>query len=91
MNSKWILSDYAILEITKPNNNFSHNTHPKVIVMKPKNTEGPFNFDGRDVFFDRDKNEFWDSKTDSYLDHEIGLVLIDIYFGHHKAPLGPKK
>ena len=29
--------------------------------MKPQNTEGPFNFDGRDVYFDRDKNEFWDS------------------------------
>jgi len=41
--------------------------------MKPQNTEGPFNFDGRDVYFDRDKNEFWDSQSDTYLDHEIGL------------------
>ena len=38
-----------------------------------------------------DKNEFWDSQTDTYLDHEIGLVLIDLYFGHQKASLGPKK
>ena len=59
--------------------------------MKPQNTEGPFNFDGRDVYFDRYKNEFWDSQTDTYLDHEIGLVLIDLYFGHQKASLGPKK
>jgi hypothetical protein len=59
--------------------------------MKPKNTEGPFNFDGREVYFDLEKSELWDSKTDSYLDHEIGLVLIDLYFGHQKAPLGPKK
>jgi hypothetical protein len=43
------------------------------------------------VYFDLEKSEFWDSKTDSYLDHEIGLVLIDLYFGHQKAPLGPKK
>ena len=63
----------------------------KEVVMKPQNTEGPFNFDGRDVYFDRDKNEFWDSQTDTYLDHEIGLVLIDLYFGHQKASLGPKK
>lgn len=63
----------------------------RVIAMKPKNTEGPFNFDGREVYFDLEKSEFWDSKTDSYLDHEIGLVLIDLYFGHQKAPLGPKK
>ena len=54
--------------------------------MKPQNTDGPFNFDGCDVYCDRDKNEFWDSQTDTYLDHEIGL-----YFGHQKAPLGPKK
>ena len=59
--------------------------------MKPKNTEEPFNFDGREVYFDLEKSEFWDSKTDSYLDHEIGLVLIDLNFGHQKAPLGPKK
>ena len=59
--------------------------------MKPKNTEGPFNFDGREVYFDLEKSEFWDSKRDSYLDHEIGLVLIDLYFGHQKAPRGPKK
>ena len=59
--------------------------------MKPNNIEGPFNFDGRDVYFDRDRNEFWDSQTDSYLDHEIGLVLIDLYFGHQKAPLGQRK
>jgi len=59
--------------------------------MKPQNTEGPFNFDGRDVYFDRDKNEFWDSQSDTNLDHEIGLVLTDLYFGHQKAPLGPKK
>ena len=59
--------------------------------MKPKNTEGPFNFDGREVYFDLEKSEFLDSKTDSYIDHEIGLVLIDLYFGHQKAPLGPKK
>ena len=63
----------------------------KEVVMKPQNTEGPFNFDGRDVYFDRDENEFWDSQSDTYLDHEIGLVLIDLYFGHQKASLGPKK
>ena len=59
--------------------------------MKPQNTEGPFNFDGRDVYFDRDKNEFWDSQSDTYLDHEIGLVLIDLYFGHQKGILRPQK
>ena len=71
--------------------NLSPPPRRKEVVMKPQNTEGPFNFDGRDVYFDRDKNEFWDSQSDSYLDHEIGLVLIDLYFGHQKASLGPKK
>ena len=71
--------------------NLSPPPRRKEVVMKPQNTEGPFNFDGRDVYFDRDKNEFWDSQTDTYLDHEIGLVLIDLYFGHQKASLGPKK
>ena len=71
--------------------NLSPPPRRKEVVMKPQNTEGPFNFDGRDVYFDHDKNEFWDSQTDTYLDHEIGLVLIDLYFGHQKASLGPKK
>ena len=71
--------------------NLSPPPRRKEVVMKPQHTEGPFNFDGRDVYFDRDKNEFWDSQTDTYLDHEIGLVLIDLYFGHQKASLGPKK
>ena len=71
--------------------NLSPPPRRKEVVMKPQNTEGPFNFDGRDVYFDRDKNEFWDSQSDTYLDHEIGLVLIDLYFGHQKASLGPKK
>ena len=71
--------------------NLSPPPRRKEVVMKPQNTDGPFNFDGRDVYFDRDKNEFWDSQTDTYLDHEIGLVLIDLYFCHQKASLGPKK
>jgi hypothetical protein len=58
--------------------------------MKPKHVQGPYNFNGKDVYFDAKKSEFWDPSSNSYLDHEIGLTLIDLYFGHHKAPLGPK-
>lgn len=55
-----------------------------------KSHQGPFNFNGRDVYFDRDKGEFWDPQNSEYLDHDVGLTLIDIYFGHHKAPLNLK-
>jgi hypothetical protein len=53
--------------------------------------QGPYNFDNREVFFDVAKGEFWDPMHHTYLDHEIGLTLIDLYFGHHKAPLEVKK
>jgi hypothetical protein len=49
--------------------------------------QGPFNFDNREVFFDSAKGEFWDPMHHQYLDHEIGLALIELYFGHHKAPI----
>jgi hypothetical protein len=58
--------------------------------MNPKTMQGPFNFDQREVFFDSDKGEFWDPLNHHYLNHEIGLALIDLYFGHHKAPLAVK-
>jgi hypothetical protein len=60
------------------------------VKMQAKHVQGPYNFNDRDVYYDTQKNEFWDPTTGSYLDHEIGLILIDLYFGHHKAPLGPK-
>lgn len=50
--------------------------------------KGPFHFNGKDVFFDEKRNEFWDPSERVYLDHEVGLHLIDLYFGHQKAPLG---
>jgi hypothetical protein len=53
--------------------------------------QGPFNFDNREVFFDAAKGEFWDPKHHQYLDHEIGLALIELYFGHYKAPIEAKK
>jgi hypothetical protein len=59
--------------------------------MNPKMMQGPFNFDNREVFFDSEKGEFWDPLNHVYLNHEIGLALIDLYFGHHKAPLQVKK
>lgn len=59
--------------------------------MKPENALGPYNFNGQDVYFDTKKSEFWIQSTDTYLDHEMGLILMDLYFGHHKAPIGPKQ
>jgi hypothetical protein len=59
--------------------------------MTVKNMQGPFNFDNKEVYFDSVKGEFWDPSQHVYLDHEIGLALIDLYFGHHKAPLEVKK
>jgi hypothetical protein len=53
--------------------------------------QGPYNFNQREVFFDAAKGEFWDPKHHQYLDHEIGLALIELYFGHHKAPIEVKK
>jgi hypothetical protein len=53
--------------------------------------QGPFNFDNREVFFDAAKGEFWDPMHHQYLDHEIGLALIELYFGHYKAPIEVKK
>ena len=52
--------------------------------------QGPFNYDNREVFFDAAKGEFWDPMHHQYLDHEIGLALIELYFGHHKAPIEAK-
>jgi len=46
--------------------------------------KGPFHFNGKDVFFDEKRNEFWDPAERVYLDHEVGLHLIDLYFGHQK-------
>jgi len=74
---------------TKKQETACTNSSTEEVNMQPKHTQGPYNFDGRDVFFDTMKSEFWDPSTDSYLDHEIGLVLIDLYFGHHQAPIGP--
>lgn len=55
--------------------------------MNHQKLQGPFNFDGREVFFDAQKSEFWDPSNNRYLDHEIGIQLIELYFGHQKAPL----
>ena len=52
---------------------------------------GPQQYEGREVFYDADQGEFWDPRMNSYLDHEVGLVLIDLYFGHDKEPISPKK
>lgn len=48
---------------------------------------GPQQYDGREVFYDADQGEFWDPRMNSYLNHEVGLVLIDLYFGHGRAPI----
>lgn len=53
----------------------------------PQDLIGPFNFEGSEVYFDPSKSEFWAPQQKAYLDHEIGLALIELYFGHHKAPL----
>jgi hypothetical protein len=52
---------------------------------------GPQQYDGREVFYDADKGEFWDPLMNSYLGHVAGLALIDIYFGHDKAPVSSDK
>ncbi|MBT8542814.1 hypothetical protein [Polynucleobacter sp. AP-Feld-500C-C5] len=52
---------------------------------------GPQQYDGREVFYDADKGQFWDPRMNSYLDHEVGRVLIDLYFGRGKAPVTPIK
>jgi len=46
--------------------------------MQPKHTQGPYNFDGRDVFFDTMKSEFWDPSVDLHLKliHYLHLTLI---------------
>ena len=43
--------------------------------------EGPFNFDGRVVYYDPAEGKYWDPKTDFYLSHEEALImykLVDI-------------
>jgi hypothetical protein len=52
---------------------------------------GPQQYDGREIFYDADKSEFWDPRMNTYLDHEVGQVLIDFYFGHGKAPISLNK
>ena len=37
--------------------------------------EGPFNFDGRVVYYDPAEGKYWDPKTDFYLSHEEALIL----------------
>jgi hypothetical protein len=59
--------------------------------MNTKEMQGPFNFNQREVFFDTEKGEFWDPTNNQYLDHKFGILLIDLYFGHHKAALTVKK
>ena len=59
-------------------------------MKKQTKLNGPFDFDNCKVFFDFAKGEFWDPILHQYIDHEIGLDLIDLYFGHHKAPIEAK-
>ena len=37
--------------------------------------EGPFNFDGRVVYYDPSEGKYWDPKTDFYLTNEEALIL----------------
>lgn len=37
--------------------------------------EGPFNFDGRVVYYDPAEGKYWDPKTDFYLSYEEALIL----------------
>lgn len=40
-----------------------------------KGLEGPFNFDGRVVYYDPKEGRYWDPKTDFYLSNEEALIL----------------
>lgn len=40
-----------------------------------KGLEGPFNFDGRVVYYDPAEGKYWDPHTDFYLSHEDALVM----------------
>jgi len=49
--------------------------------------QGPYNFNGADVYFDTSEGEFWNPSTHKYLDHELGIKLCELYFGNYKADL----
>ena len=40
-----------------------------------KGLEGPFNFDGRVVYYDPKEGKYYDPKTDWYLSHQEALEL----------------
>lgn len=40
-----------------------------------KGLEGPFNFDGRVVYYDPAEGRYWDPRTDFYLSNEEALIL----------------
>ena len=40
-----------------------------------KGLEGPFNFNGRVVYYDPKEGRYWDPRTDFYLTNEEALTL----------------
>ena len=40
--------------------------------------EGPFNFDGRVVYYDPKEGKYYDPKTDWYLSHQEALELYSL-------------
>lgn len=40
-----------------------------------KGLEGPFNFNGRVVYYDPKEGRYWDPRTDFYLSNEEALTL----------------
>ena len=40
-----------------------------------KGLEGPFNFNGRVVYYDPKEGRYWDPRTDFYLSNEEALIL----------------
>ena len=47
---------------------------PKGYTERP-GLEGPFNFDGRVVYYDPAEGKYWDPRTDFYLSNEEALIL----------------
>ena len=39
--------------------------------------EGPFNFDGRVLYYDPLEGRYYDPKTDFYLEHDEALAVVD--------------